>query len=239
MKKLLFAALLFLAAPASATLQLSADINGSAFFCADNQACDLNPAVNQLQIADQTINGVRIVGSSQVAFAGGLNFLNTSSFQITNLNLAAATIVLAISGVDFFGPAVTSDMSGSGTFQNGVGSSINLSYYGDAANTQGADNPLDLPGVQLGFFADVATSLADAFAYSNTSPFLSPGPFFSMSLGTSGTLVAWNGVPGQEPTLVGRSQTILVPQAIPEPNTLALIALGLLGLGFMRLRRTR
>jgi len=236
--KRLFLALAFaaFAAPASATLQIAADISGTLFFCADNQACDLNPAVNQLQIADQTINGVRIVGSSQVAFAGGLNFLNTSSFQVTSLVQAARTVILAISGIDFFGPATSADMSGSGTFQNAIGSTINLTYYGDPTNQQGADNPFDLPGIQLGNFVDNATTLADAFAYSNTSPFLAPGPFFSMSLGTVGTFAAWNGIVGQEPTLVGRSQTILVPQLIPEPGTLALLGAALLGFAFLRRR---
>lgn len=236
MKRLLLAlAFAAFAAPASATLQIAADISGTLFFCADNQACDLNPAVNQLQIADQTINGVRIVGSSQVAFAGGLNFLNTSSFQVTSLVQAARTVILAISGVDFFGPATSADMSGSGTFQNAVGSTIQLTYYGDPANQQGADNPFDLPGIQLGNFVDNATTLADAFAYSNTSPFFAPG-LFSMSLGTVGTFAAWNGIVGQEPTLVGRSQTILVPQLIPEPGTLALLGAALLGFAFLRRR---
>lgn len=238
MKKLLLAlALAAIAAPASATLQIAADISGTVFLCADNQACDLNPAIGQLQIADQTINGVRIVGSSQVqSTLGGLGFLNTSSFQIENLVTAARTIILAISGVDFIGPATTADMSGSGTFQNATGSTINLSFYGDPANQQGADTPLDLPGIQLGSFVDVAANLADAFSYSNTSPFPANGPFYSMSLGTSGTLVAWNGVVGQNPTLVGRSQTILAPLAVPEPGTLFLLGAGLLGIGVMRRR---
>lgn len=236
-KAFLLAFLWTLTGPAAATLQLSANINGAIFNCQDQQACDTNIAVNQLAIADQVINGVRIVGSSQIAFAGGLNFLNTSSFQIINETNAAATIILAISGVDFFGPANGFDASGSGTFQNGIGSTINISYYADAANAQGADNPLDLPGIQLATFSDVAGTLADAFAFNQSGAFVSGGPF-SMSLGTSGTLAAWNGIVGQNPTLVGRSQTLLIPQAIPEPGTLFLLGAGLLGIGVMR-RRSR
>jgi hypothetical protein len=57
-----------------------------------------------------------------------------------------------------------------------------------------------------------------------------------MSLGTSGTFAAWNGIVGQEPTIVGRSQTLLVPQAVPEPGTLLLLGAGLLAVGFLRRR---
>ena len=240
MKKLLLAALMSAAfvAPAYATLQLSADINGTVFNCVDNNVCDLNPIVGQMQIANQTLGGVEIVGSSQFQIIGTSNALNTASFQIINHNLTAATIQFAINGINFLGPVANYSASGAGVWQNANGSSIGLSYYGDASNTQGANNPTDLPGLLLASFSDTAVGPADAFSFSATGPFAAGGAF-GMSLGTTGTLAAWNGQPGAEPTLVGRSQTMLATNGafVPEPGTLMLLGAALLCLCAIR-RRT-
>jgi len=238
MKKLLLAVLLAAAAPAFATLQLSANINGIVFNCADQTACDLDPLVGRLRIADQTFNGVEIVGSSQFQIIGSVNALNTSSFQIINHNMSAATIQLAINGIDFLGPVANYSASGSGTWQNANGSSLGLSFYGDATNTQGANTPTDLPGILLASFNDIAVGPADAFAFNSTGPFAAGG-LFGMSLGTTGTLAAWNGQPGAEPTLVGRSQTMLATNGsfVPEPGTLMLLGVALLCVFMSRRRR--
>jgi len=238
MKRLLLALLLAAAAgPASATLQIAALVNGILFTCADQQACDTNAAVGQLSLNNLTLGGVDVFGSSQMQTIGSTNFLNTSSFQIVNHNLFAVDIQLAISGTNFLGPVVNYAASGSGTWQNANGSDIDISYYGDAANGQGADTPTDLPGLLLASFSDVANGPADSFAFNQAGPFAAPNPF-SMSLGTSGTLAAWNGQAGQETTLVGRNQTMITTQfLLPEPTTVVLIGFGLALLGFSRLSR--
>lgn len=237
MRNLLYATTVMtcLAFPAHATLMLSANINGTVISCADGAACDTNPLPNQLKIADQVVNGVEIQGSSQFASSGTTNDLNTSSFQIINHNLTAATVQVAVNGINFTGPVATYAASGAGTWQNAGGSGLTLTFFGDASNTQGATSPTDLPGTQLQTFSNTAVGAADSFATGQlTGAFVASGPF-GMSLGTSGTLAAWDGVLGDEPTLVGRAQAIVTAQvATPEPLSLAILGVGLLGLGVVK-----
>jgi len=220
--------------PAHAVLQLALTINGSTFTCADNQVgCDTNLTTGILQTGPTTFAGVSFLGSSQTQKVGTINDINTTSFQITNNNAGTISYQLAVGGTDFVGPVTVLSQSGSGTFNDAIGSTIDMTFYADTGNAQGADTPTDFPGaLQADSGLISATTLSDSFNFESTSNFVDAN-LYSMTLGTSGTLVSGG-------SLVGRSQDqIAVTTAVPEPGTMGLLGSGLLGMGWVLNRRRR
>jgi len=219
-----------LAQPAHAVLQFSALINGVTVSCSDGAACDTSPTAGTLTIANQTIGGVQFNGSAQTQTVGSSNILDTSSFQIINTNAGTVNYQIAIGGTNFTGPVTQLQESGAGTWTNAAGSTIDMRYWADVANGQGADTPIDFPGLlQADSGILTATGQADSIAFNHVSAF-SDTNLYSMTLGTSGSIIGGG-------RLTGRSQTIVATNAVPEPASLAIIGAGMVGLGMVKRRR--
>ena len=224
----------FVSAPANATLQIITDISGTIGACVDQAACDLNPAVGIIQIANTSINGVQINGSIQTSTGTpanpGPDILNTSSLSIINTTNTTKTVTVAVSDTDFAGPVASFQTAGSGTWQNAIGSTITLNWFDDPNNGQGADLPTDTPGNLIHSFTNTATTIVDAFS-DDFAGIVSDSGAFSMTEQAIFTLTPF----GQ---LINRGQTE-IKSAVPEPSTWAMMLLGFAGLGYAGFRKAR
>ena len=196
-----------------------------AFVCADNAACDLNPAANTVQVS-AGVNGVPLIPGYSLASAtafsnnpGGPSFsLLDLSWQVASINTVGGPLTILASQTDWTFPpggALTGLQEVCGG--DALNASVTCQEWANLANTLNGLGPIT-PGPQGPFTAPFSSTLSNNYVsitpYSLTDRLI-------FNLGANGTST-------------GDLRTI---DRVPEPATLLLVGAALAGLGFSRRRK--
>ena len=215
-----------LSTQAGATLQFSVGAGDESYTCVDNSPCDTNPATGIISIPEISFEG--ITGTDVTVTATG-EVLSFTVGSLTNDTGGTLSANFAVSDTGFGSDPTRFKTVFTTTWRDALGSSIDVGWFDDPENAQGANSPTDTPGSEFDSFDAAAISTeSDTESHSATGA-LDVSPPFSVTVG--GSIVLVNG--GTE------SASESVSFAVPEASTWTMMIAGFAGLGLAGYRASR
>jgi hypothetical protein len=132
-----------LTSPAHATLQIAFTDGTNVFTCADQAACDMNTTTGNLLRINTVVGNFDIEVTAAVSIMGKIDNLSVVNGIITNTGTTSGTLTMIVGDTNFSAPVSSVRESGSLTFNNDIGESATLAFYGDKANGQPAGPSLN------------------------------------------------------------------------------------------------
>lgn len=221
-----------LSVQAQAALQLASDVllpGAPGLVCVDNALCDSNPTVGVISIPPLEQAGVTATGIN-VSSTGGKDApaaLDVTIGSVSNNSGITLPVDFAIGDTNF-SSARGFKISLSVTWTNAVGSSLDLFWFADPSNQQGANSGTDAPGTQFAtVMLDSPENGSGTETFSDTVPLNVAGPF---SLTLEGNVDLTNGAE------LSATESVT---AVPEASTWTMLIAGFAGLGLAGYRLSR
>jgi hypothetical protein len=213
-----------LSAEAHATLQLASAVQlpgVPGLVCVDNSLCDSDPAIGVISIppleqAGVTSTGIKVTSTGDRDAPAALDVTIGS---VSNNSSVALPVDFAIGDTNFSSTRGFK-ISLSVTWTNAEGSSLDLSWFADPSNQQGANTGTDAPGTQFDTTVlDSPESGTGTVSFSDTVLLNLAGPF---SLTLKGSVDLTNGAE------LSATESVT---AVPEASTWTMLIAGFAGLG--------
>jgi hypothetical protein len=221
-----------LSAPAHAVLQFSIGNGESSFACVDNSSCDSDPATGVISIPSVSSPEFGISATDvKLTSTGGTEApaaLDAKIGSFSNTSGGTLSGAFALGDTSFSG-AKLFRISVSTTWTNATAdSALDVSWFADPLNQQGANTPFDAPGNQFDSTElDSPESGNGTVTFSDTVALNVSSPF---SLTLQGDLALANGA------TVSATESVT---AIPEASTWTMLIAGFAGLGIAGYRVSR